>query len=185
MPRPRPNGMITPITELRSRARMPSTPSSTRRDERADEGARDDARAEQQRARRAGERQLADPVHGERQVAGHHDDADDAAEQAEHRTGDQRVADQRQQLAVVAEVDDVVPVHDPTAEVALTAAAPSVRGGLVVVVVVRRAPSSDAPSTTSRSPRRITSMSAPYSSDSTSDVITSSGVPSRNRPSMM
>ena len=69
----------------------------------------DDVDAEQQRAGGAREGQLADAVHCERQVAHHDEDADQPADDAEHRARDQRVVHQRQQVAVVVEVEDLLP----------------------------------------------------------------------------
>ena len=130
MPRPSPNGISTPMIELRSRARAPSKPMISGRDERADDGPRHHADAEQQGGGRARERQLADAVHGERQVALHHEDADQPADDAEHGAGEDRVLQQHEQLAVVAEVEDRVPDVGPVH------ARPRV-AVVVLVVVVR------------------------------------------------
>ena len=83
--------------------------------ERAGQGALDDPDPEQQPGGRAGEGQLADRVHGEGQVAGHDEDADQAAGEAEHRAGDDRVADQDEQLAVVVELEELRPQRRPRA----------------------------------------------------------------------
>ena len=76
------------MIELRSRARAPSHADDRRGEQRADDRAGDDVEADEQRERGAGERQLADAVHGERHVALHHEDADEPADEPQHRAGD-------------------------------------------------------------------------------------------------
>ena len=87
-----------------------------RRDERAEDGALHDTDPEQERRGRSRERQLADAVHREREVAGHHEDADQSADDPEHGAGDHGVVQQREQLPVVGEVEEHRPpvVHDAT-----------------------------------------------------------------------
>ena len=97
------------MIEFRLRARLPSTPMSRAA---ASEPASEPSTtpiAEQQPGGRAGEGQLADRVDRERQVAGHDEDADQAAGEAEHGAGDDRVPDQREQLAVVGEREELAP----------------------------------------------------------------------------
>ena len=101
MPRPRPNGISTPMIELRSRARAPSQPMIAAAMSEPDDRAGDDVDADQQRRGGAGERELADAVHGEGHVALHHEDADEPADEAEDGAGDDGVRHQREDLAVV------------------------------------------------------------------------------------
>ncbi|HEX3286794.1 MAG TPA: hypothetical protein VHT50_19610 [Mycobacterium sp.] len=69
------------MIELRSRAPLPEKAQDDRSDQRADDRSEDDVDAEQQCPRRGGEGQLADAVHREREVAGHHENPDQPSEQ--------------------------------------------------------------------------------------------------------
>src|SRR5690606_23377278 len=69
------------------------------------------AATEEQRSRCAREGELADPVHGEGEIALHHEDADETADDAEHGAGEDGVRQQRDQLTVVLEREDVAPVE--------------------------------------------------------------------------
>ena len=106
MPRPSPNGMMTPMIEFLSRARTPSRPSSSAATTDPDQGAQDDVRPDQQGKGRAGKGEFGDPVDGEGQVTLHHEGADQPAEQAQDRARPEGVLDQDQQFAVVFEVED-------------------------------------------------------------------------------
>src|SRR5690606_6396823 len=109
----------------------------------------------------AGEGQLAHTVHGEREIALHHEGADQPAHQAQHGTRDQGVGQQCQQLTVVLEGEDVAPVDQR-----VHARPPEV----MVLVVIGSSPSSSwcvsasgTPTTTSRPPARNTNTGVPYS----------------------
>ena len=104
-PSPSPNGISTPMIELRSRARTPSNrlTSAASNDPTSDPATT--FTPSNNATGGAGERQLADPVHGERQVAHHHDHTDGAGHQAECRTGDQRRTHQGHERAVVGGVE--------------------------------------------------------------------------------
>ncbi len=67
-PTPSPNARITPITESRSRALSPERADHGRDDQRADQRASDRVVVDEESRGRAGERELARPVHRERHV---------------------------------------------------------------------------------------------------------------------
>jgi hypothetical protein len=99
----------------------PQHPDDHRGQQRSHNRADDHVHADQQRERGPGKGQLADPVHRERQVPHHHEDADQPADQAQDGPGQDRVVQQGQQLAVVVEVEDLVPDahrHSPPSSVA-------------------------------------------------------------------
>src|SRR5690606_35575195 len=149
------------------------------RDERPADRTRDDTAAEQQRSRRSGERQLAHPVHGEREIPLHDEDADESADDTEHRSGDDRVRQQRDERPVVLEREDIAPVdsgnHAHRPGHATSPCSPWSWCGSA----------SGTPTTTRRSPARRTNTGVPYRSVSTRLCSTSSGVPSTNRPPAM
>src|SRR5690606_5690290 len=135
-----------------------------RGDERSADGSGHDAAAEQERRGGAGERQLADAVDGEGEVALHDEDADEPADDAEHGARDDGVRQQRHERAVVLEREDVAPVER--------------RGDHACSGWSWCGSASGAPTTTRRSSARSTNTGVPYRSLRTRLCSTSSGLPS-------
>ena len=87
------------MIELRSRARTPSAPMISAATSEPTMEPSTTLDPGQQCCRRAGERQLADAVHGEGQVAHHDERADQPAHHAEHGAGDDGVVHQARAAA--------------------------------------------------------------------------------------
>src|SRR5687767_2514848 len=113
-------------------------------------------------------------MHGEGEVALHHERAHQAPEQAEYRAGPEGILDEDQQLAVVVEVEDRLQNAFQIHQTPSPAAARASSWWCVVA--------SGNPTTTILPFAWITSTWLSYSSDRTSVVITSWGVPTLNRP---
>src|SRR5690606_20570761 len=129
-----------------------------------------DADTDQQRACGAGEGQFGGAVHREGHLPGHHQRRQAAGDQAERGRGQQRLLHERvgEQVRGDAEVEDLA--EDSVCSCHGSSASCTWWSEL------------SAPATTRRSPTRATSIRVPYSSDSTSEVMTSSGGPTRNLP---
>ena len=163
MPRPRPNGISTAMIELRSRAFDPEDADQQRREQRPDDRAGDDVRSEQQRRGGAGERQLADAVHGEREVA-RSSRTTPIRPPTMPSTAPARIefCTQDEQLAVVGEVEDLRP--EVAAHQRGSASSSVLRVVDVVLVVVVHSVPPGRRATTMRPRLRMTSTGVSYRS---------------------
>ena len=124
---PRPNDRTTPITESRSRARAPSKPKRTAATTEPRMAPRPTLIPGEQRGGRAGQRQLAGAVHGERHLPADDQRAEDSGKQSEQWRRRARPAGRSRSRAGAAVVEKSSIFSKTSASLSFTDALP--RGG--------------------------------------------------------